>query len=99
MSDQEVKQTWPKTVTLPFSGATAVIRRGTGRDISLGGQAVDVGKDGVMRLQVSILARKISVNGKPLTLEDLESMDEEDVWFLMAESGQKKLSPPSTSQP
>ncbi len=88
---------WPKSVTLS-DGRVATVRRGKGRDIRNAGRTVDMGKDGPLALQMACCAIKTSIDGKPLTVDDLYDMWDQDVWELMgAASGKGQSSPPSTS--
>ena len=90
------EQQGPREVTLP-SGRAATIRRGKGRDVLRASRMVDVNKEGEFAIALAGLSLKVTVEGKPLTYEDVLELPEEDVWFLLGEMGLGKSSPPNTS--
>lgn len=80
-----------RTVPLP-SGATATIRPGKGRDIRLALMAVGTPFDSG-RYRFALMARKIKIDGRQLTLEAMDELPEDDVETLMVEVSGPSPSP------
>jgi hypothetical protein len=72
-----------RDVTLP-SGAVARIRRAKGKDVRLAmmavGQPFDPG-----RYSFAVIARTVKIDGKPITMEQVDELDGDDATALMAE--------------
>jgi hypothetical protein len=67
--------------TLPISGKSATMRRPTGRD-SVEAEHL-VGPDyGPIALQIGILSRVVSIEGKILPYEDFQALDMADINFI-----------------
>lgn len=74
-------------VTLPVSGKVAsILRRGNGKLLlkaeRLTGPGVAVGS---MTWAMAMIAIKARIDGRDLTVEDVEDLDETDILFLMGE--------------
>lgn len=72
-----------RTVTLPVSGKTAVLRRGKGRDMRMAARHVNPAQDPI-GYSMALAATLATVDGKPVLPEDLDEMDMEDVNTIMA---------------
>jgi hypothetical protein len=78
---------------LPYSGQSATIRRPTGRDMVEAERLA--GKDaGSLTIQLAILSRVTSIEGRVLPYEDFLTLDAEDLDFL-GKQEIKKPPPPS----
>lgn len=84
-----------RTVTLP-SGRAAVIRPGKGRDVKRAFQMAgpDGGNTGVL---FGMIAVKVTLDGRPLTIEDVDDLLDADVFVLLGEVMGKGLSLPATT--
>jgi len=80
-----------RTVPLP-SGAVATIRPGKGKDIRLALMAVGTPFD-TGRYRFALLARKVKIDGKQLTMEEVDELPEGDVETLMVEVNGERPSP------
>jgi len=79
----EEKEVECRDVPLP-SGKKASIRRGKGRDLVLASRMAGGGTD-TIRLTYGIIAVLTRIDGKPITIEDVDEMDLPDVMKLMGE--------------
>ena len=85
-----------RAVTLP-SGACAEISPGNGKTLRKAARMAGGGDD-PMAVSYGLIALLAKVDGKDLTIEDVDAMDLEDVLALQGEvTGKKRSSPPSTS--
>ncbi len=85
-----------RTITLP-SGANAEITPGTGKTLRKAARMAGGGDD-PMAVAYALVALLATVDGKPLTMEDVDAMDLEDVLALQGEvTGKKRSSPTTTS--
>jgi hypothetical protein len=82
--------------TLP-SGKVAKMRPGTGRDIQRASRIVDTQKDGGFAVVMATAALKTTVDGRPLTYEDLLDLDDNDCWDIIGKSQVKKTASPPTT--
>jgi hypothetical protein len=80
-----------REVPLP-SGAVATIRPGKGKDIRLALMAVGTPFD-AGRYRFALLARKVKIGGKQLTMEQMDELSEDDVEALMVEASGQSPSP------
>ncbi|MDD2870082.1 hypothetical protein [Neomegalonema sp.] len=86
-----------RSVVLPVSGRTAVLRVGKGRDMRLAARHVNPSQDPI-GYAMALAAQLATIDGAPVLPEDLDEMDMEDVSALM--SGLPGKSPlPATSSP
>jgi hypothetical protein len=86
-------------LTLPISGKTATIRRPTGRDI-IQAERLAGSDAGPLTLQVAILSRVASIDGRTLPFEDFQDLDMEDIQAMLKVDFTKgpPPGPPATSQ-
>lgn len=90
-----------KTITLP-SGAVVVMRKGKGKDILRASNMIRAGVDPQMRMLFALIAVKSKIQHPggdsfaELTVEDVDEMDDEDVFTLLGASSSGKLLAPST---
>jgi hypothetical protein len=74
----------PRTITLP-SGRVATVRTGKGRDLVQASRLAGGGKD-PMKLSLAIVSVLVTIDGRPVVVEDVEEMDLPDVMKLMGET-------------
>jgi len=87
-----------KEFTLP-SGKRAVMRKGKGKDIVRASRALGTEASNPMALVLAVAAQKCTIEGQPVTYEDLLEFDDEDCWALIgrAQKGKELLSQQTTS--
>lgn len=87
------------SILLPLSdGRVAKVRKGKGRDIQRASRVVDMQEVGQMGLIMASCAIKTTIEGVPLTYEDMLELPEEDCWSLMgASQGKKRAFSPRTT--
>jgi hypothetical protein len=88
--------TTPIELTLPISGKTATIRRPTGRDI-IQAERLAGSDAGPLTLQVAILSRVASIDGRTLPYEDFQDFDFRDIEAMVHTDFTE--APPATSPP
>jgi len=71
-------------ITLP-SGAKATVRQGTGKDLRLAQMATGQPFD-ALKFEFALIAQVVTVDGKPVRMEQLDGMRIDDVLALQAET-------------
>jgi hypothetical protein len=83
-------------ITLPISGIKAEVRRAKGRDVIQASRVID-DKDNKYELGLSLIARVTKVDGAPMTFEDIQDLDQEDITALGEAMGTKDFPVPPGS--
>jgi hypothetical protein len=68
-------------VKLPSGARASVLSKGKGKHVRMAFRMAPGGDQGA--LMFAMIAVKVRVNGKPLTVEDVDELDDEDVLFLL----------------
>lgn len=84
-------------VTLPSGRVASILARGKGKHVRHASRLAGSGASEIA-LTLAMIAVKCLVDGKPLTVEDVDELDDSDVWVLMGKvmGGKGAGSPPST---
>lgn len=71
-----------RTITLPSSGKTAVIRKGKGKDMRIAARHVNPAQDPI-GYAMALAAQLTEIDGNPVLPEDLDEMEMDDVGAIM----------------
>lgn len=72
-----------RTITLPSSGKTAVIRKGKGKDMRIAARHVNPAQDPI-GYAMALAAQLTEIDGNPVLPEDLDEMEMDDVGAIMS---------------
>jgi len=87
-------------LTLPISGKTATIHRPTGRDLVQADRLAGA-EAGQITVQIALLSRVATIDGKVLPFEDFQDLDADDIMAMVKRDfpSVPKPSPPEMPQP